>query len=121
MALPPRIPRKPKRSTRWRSQAHLAFVRAHHCSMEGCCGAPIEAAHVRIGSEAGMSQKPDDFRAVSLCKYHHQLQHEVGELTFWAEYEASGQGTVEELIEAFCAASPKAREIAAIRKERDAA
>jgi hypothetical protein len=72
---------------------------------------PIEAAHVRIGSAAGMSQKPHDYRAVSLCKFHHALQHEVGERTFWSEYEASGQGSVEDLIEAFIKASPRHREI----------
>jgi hypothetical protein len=27
--LPARIPKKPKRSTRWRSQAHCNFVRSH--------------------------------------------------------------------------------------------
>jgi hypothetical protein len=114
MALPPRIPRKHKRSTRWRSQAHCNFVRGHACSV--ChATAGIEVAHVRLGSGAGLSQKPDDWMTVSLCRDCHRHQHEVGERTFWA-----GR-LLADLIESFCKASPKAREIAAIRKERDAA
>lgn len=74
---------------------------------------PIEAAHVRMGSGAGMSQKPDDWRAVSLCKAHHTLQHSMGEVTFWA-----AQQNVDELIAEFIASSPKRREIEIIQKER---
>jgi hypothetical protein len=52
-----------------------------------------------------MGQKPDDWRTVPLCREHHRIQHNVGEQTFW-------NGTdIEALIEAFCKASPKAREI----------
>lgn len=113
--LPRRIPKTPKRSSRWRSTAHCNFVRSHECSMEGCNGRPIQVAHVRIGSGAGVGQKPDDWRTVSLCAYHHNLQHQMGEQSFWDEREAGGHGTVEELIDAFCKASPKAREIAEAR------
>ena len=115
MALPPRIPKKVKRDTRRRSPAHLAYVRSHQCCIEGCQDMPIEAAHVRIGSGAGIGQKPDDWRAVSLCRDHHARQHEVGERTFWAGVD------VEALIEAFCKASPKAHDIRRIRQERLAA
>lgn len=122
--LPPRIPRKPKRETRWRSQAHLAFVRSHQCCVPGCAGMPIEAAHVRLGSGAGMGQKPDDWRAVSLCKHHHAEQHRVGEVSFWGPWcsEKEQGWTVadpEALIEAFCKASPKAAEIRRVRQERE--
>lgn len=104
MTLPPRIAKKPKRSTRWRSQAHCNFVRSHACSV--CHDtAGIEVAHVRIGSGAGMSQKPDDWRTVSLCRDCHRAQHEIGERTFWEGRD------VDALIDAFCKASPKAREI----------
>ncbi len=71
---------------------------------------------MRIGSGAGMGQKPDDWRAVPLCGFHHRHdQHNNGERTFWETYaKASGQ-TVEQLIDAICKASPKAREIRDIR------
>lgn len=120
--LPRSIPKHPKRGSRWRSQAHLAFVRSRVCSV---CGSStnIEAAHVRLGSGAGMGQKPDDWRAVSLCAGPnsnnlgqlgcHNRQHIVGEETFWKG------NHVEALIDSFCKASPKASEIAQVRKDRD--
>lgn len=111
MTLPPRIPKKPKRASRWRSQAHCSFVRSHACS---CCGstAGIEVAHVRIGSGAGIGQKPDDWNTVSLCRDCHARQHREGERTFWA-------GTpLSELLGAFQKASPRAREIADAKRER---
>lgn len=70
---------------------------------------------MRLGSGAGMGQKPDDFRTVSLCRDCHQRQHSVGEATFW---ENATTADVEALISAFAKASPKAAEIAQIRKER---
>lgn len=111
--LPARIPKRAKRDGRWRSQAHLTFVRSHFCCIEGCQDMPIEAAHVRIGSGAGIGQKPHDFRAVSLCKAHHAKQHEVGERTFWSGIDVEG------LIADFCAASPRAAEIRRFKQERE--
>ena len=113
--LPRKIPKAPKRSSRWRSQAHCNFVRGHACS---ACGSEvaIEVAHVRLGSGAGIGQKPDDWRTVSLCKGCHYVQHVEGEKTFW---EQCIDRDPESLIEAFCKASPKASEIARIRKERE--
>jgi hypothetical protein len=109
--LPQRIPKKPKRASRWRSQAHLKFVRSHGCC---ACGsfAAIEAAHVRLGSGAGIGQKPDDWRAVSLCRECHAKQHRVGEVAFW------GDGEAERLIAEFIKASPKRHEIEQIIRER---
>jgi hypothetical protein len=119
--LPRAIPKPAKRASRWKSPAHLNFVRSRACSV---CGSVtnIEAAHVRLGSGAGVGQKPDDWRAVSLCGGPHsnidgQLgchnrQHIIGEQTFWAECD------VEALIAAFIKASPKRHEIEAIRRER---
>ena len=116
--LPPRIPRKPKRASRWRSQAHCNFVRSHACCVPGCTGRPIEVAHVRGGSGAGIAQKPDDFWAVSLCRDHHSEQHSVGEFTFWKSYFPDGRKP-RELIDAFIKASPKRREIEAAIRERE--
>lgn len=115
MALPPRIPKKPKRSSRWRSQAHLKFIRLFACAM---CGSTekVEAAHVRIGSGAGMGQKPSDWRAVPLCGNKcHREQHSWGEQSFWDAYAVTKGQTVEDLIDAFCRESPKAAEIKAVR------
>jgi len=111
--LPARIPKRAKRSSRWRSQAHLSFVRKHCCTNCGS-SAGIEAAHVRNGSGAGIGQKPDDWRAVSLCggpNGCHAKQHLVGEETFWAGRH------IEAIIDAFCKASPKRAEIEKVRRD----
>ena len=115
MSLPPRIPKKAKRASRWRSQAHCSFVRSHACCV--CLDpAPIEVAHVRIGSGAGIGQKPDDWRTVSLCKPCHAEQHSVGEVSFWRKRDVEG------LIAAFIKASPRRAQIEqAMRERRDGA
>ena len=110
--LPRKLPKAPKRSSRWRSQAHCNWVRSHACCIcDSTAG--IEVAHVRLGSGAGMGQKPDDWRTISLCHECHAAQHRLGERTFWEAH-----GSPESVIAAFCKASPKAAEIRAIRKER---
>ena len=111
--LPKRIPKPPKRASRWRSQAHCNYVRSHACSVCGSVVA-IEVAHVRLGSGAGMAQKPHDWSTVSLCKECHQRQHSVGERTFWDNYQIDPV----ELAEAFAKASPKAAEIRARKAEQ---
>jgi hypothetical protein len=115
MTLPPRIPKKPKRSSRWRSQAHCTFVRGHHCCVPGCGAVPIEVAHVRNGSGAGVSQKPDDWNTISLCRDHHAEQHRIGERSFQAAHAINMAALAEE----FANASPKRAEIMHIRKERE--
>lgn len=74
--------------------------------------AGIEVAHVRLGSGAGVGQKPDDWNTVSLCRDCHAEQHRVGERTFWKDR------PIRELVAAFCSTSPKRHEIERIRKER---
>jgi hypothetical protein len=116
MALPRRIPKKPKRASRWRSIAHCNFVRSHACS---ACGdtAGIQVAHVRIGSGTGLGQKPDDWLTVSLCGDCHRAQHSEGEKTFWRSHGKDPRAIADE----FAARSPKAAEIRAVRREREAA
>jgi hypothetical protein len=70
---------------------------------------------VRLGSGAGVGQKPDDWRAVSLCQFHHSMQHSQGEATFWREFVRRDP---EALIDLFIKASPKRREIEEIMRER---
>ncbi len=121
MTLPRRIPTGPKRSSRWRSLAHCAWIRGFACCV---CGSTtnIEVAHVRLGSKCGMGQKPDDWRTVPLCAGPrannfeqlgcHNRQHIVGEQTFWEGHD------IEALIAEFIKASPKRREIEQIMRER---
>ncbi|GLT02825.1 hypothetical protein GCM10007897_42490 [Sphingobium jiangsuense] len=104
--LPRRIPKPPKRSGRWRSQAHCSFVRSHACCACGSTVA-IEVAHVRTGTGAGMGQKPHDYWTISLCRDCHARQHQVGETTF----ERNNRINMKELAEEFCRQSPKRHEI----------
>lgn len=109
--LPPRIPKKAKRASRWRSQSHCNFVRSHQCCVPGCNQLPIEVAHVRVGSFAGMSQKPHDYFTISLCRDHHAEQHRLGEQSFERRHNIS----MAELAWEFARVSPKAREITEFR------
>jgi hypothetical protein len=62
---------------------HLEAVR--QCPCVSCGQDPCgEAAHVRMGSLAGMGRKPEDRYTVALCHACHMEQHRVGELTFWS-------------------------------------
>lgn len=121
--LPRRIPKEPKRENRWRSPAHCKWVRGFACAS---CGSitNIEAAHVRLGSHTALGRKPDDWRVVPLCAGPyasadgtvgcHDLQHKVGEFTFWATISKDPEALIRELIQA----SPKRREIEAAMRER---
>lgn len=118
MSLPRRILKPLKRSSRWRSRAHCDFVRSHACC--NCKSeAAIEVAHVRMNSGAGMGQKPDDWRTVSLCRICHMIQHKHGEPLFWSAYKVASGQDVEDLIEDFIKASPRRREIEEERRSRE--
>lgn len=113
MTLPRRIRKEPKRSKRWRSTAHCNFVRDHHCCVPGCMNKPIEVAHIRTGSDAGMGRKPSDFFTVSLCQDHHSEQHRKGESTFQADHRINLMALADE----FAKESPKAFEIREAKRE----
>lgn len=110
--LPRRIPKEAKPEKRWRSPAHLAFVRSHECCVPGCRARPIEAAHVRTGTGGGMSMKPADYWVISLCSEHHAEQHRIGERAF----EVAAGIDMKALATEFANASPKKREIAEARQ-----
>lgn len=108
--LPRRIAKPAKRASRWKSPAHCNFVRSHECCVPGCTRRPIEVAHVRIKSGAGMGQKPDDWDTISLCggvDGHHAEQHLIGETSFERRHGIDMAALASE----FAAASPKAADI----------
>lgn len=125
--LPARIPKKPKRESRWRSPAHTKHVTGFACCN---CGSTVNvvAAHVKMGAHTGTGQKGDDWRTTPLCDGPfsnilgklgcHQVQHNMGEQTFWARYAKAKGHTVWQLIEQLIRTSPKRFEIERIRKER---
>lgn len=65
-----------------RSPAHRAWVRSHRCCVPGCQLMPIECAHVRRASNAGVGIKSSDAFCTSLCREHHAQAHQIGEQTF---------------------------------------
>lgn len=115
--LPPRKPATAKKQKRWRSQKHLTWIRGLVCVM---CFAenPIEAAHVRILGGGGMGMKPADYDAVPLCRDCHSLQHNLGERTFWDDYETQRGADVQTLVQSLQNASPCSFEIKKDKQER---
>jgi len=105
-----KLPKKKRVSDRYTSQRHRNHVRGHACVV--CdAEAPIEVAHVRLGTDGGMSKKPSDYYTVSLCKDCHARQHTEGERTFWR-----GKN-VGDIIEAFIRTSPVRAEIHQHRRD----
>ena len=88
VTLPPRIAKQAPapREKRVRCPSHLKWVRGFHCAVEGCLNLPVEAAHVRRGTDGGMGMKPSDFWAIPLCQTHHRQQHFLGEESFETTY-----------------------------------
>lgn len=86
LVFPPRTAKAPAKRNLRNCAAHRAWVRRHSCSVRGCRGTPIECAHVRSGTDAGMGLKPSDRWAISLCLYHHREQHSLGETAFQEKY-----------------------------------
>lgn len=116
--LPPRKPKKAKRSDRWHSPKHLRWIREFACcncgSMEN-----VEAAHVRMQSGAGLSQKPHDWLTVPLCHdCHHNDQHQHGEPGFWKRYALKHRQTVWALLDMLAIKSPVSKEIEREKQER---
>lgn len=81
------------RNPRQEDPKHLALIR--QCPCLACGHEPCDAAHVRMASAMfgkklpGAGAKPDDKWTVPLCREHHELQHKVGELTFWHHLDLS--------------------------------
>ena len=107
--LPRRIERPRRTEVSRRCPAHRAWVRRHRCSVAGCESLPIECAHVRAGTDGGMSLKPSDRWTLSLCREHHAEQHRIGEGAFEERY---GLDLVS-LAQEFARRSPHWRALAA--------
>jgi len=87
LRFPERIPPVSSKARSRRCQGHLSWVRRHRCCVSGCLCLPIEAAHVRKGTDGGTRLKPSDRWVVSLCALHHREQHSTGEQQFEHKYD----------------------------------
>ena len=70
---------KPK-PPRFDSKKYAALVRANPLIP----GPDIVQAHVRVFGMAGTAIKPPDTYSVGIPRDIHDLQHSIGECTFWA-------------------------------------
>lgn len=78
---------------RVRDNVYLQWVRRLPCvatmRRTGASVFGVDAAHVRAAYPGwvnpGMSVKPDDWRAVPLCRGEHTRQHSGSEKAFWSE------------------------------------
>lgn len=75
---------------REKNEKHLNYVRSLPCCI---CGAiNVDAAHIRTASleygkrGLGMQEKASDVWTVPLCRPHHDQQHNMNEMAFWALY-----------------------------------
>lgn len=87
----PRKLQRPKMSVRpvlrrtW--PRHRRWVRSHGCCVPECAARRVDFAHLRSAATVGMSQKPHDIFGVSLCRVHHDEQHQMGAEAFGRKYE----------------------------------
>lgn len=117
--LPPRIVKdRKRRDTRLRCPAHLAFVRSHACCVPGCDVLPIEAAHVRTGTDGYLNGKPSDCWAISLCVEHHRSQHMLGESSFERTFGIDMKALAQAFWDAFRKINPTAARRAEMRTVR---
>ena len=106
LRLPKRLERQSIRTADKREcPAHRAWVRRHHCCVEGCLRRPIECAYVRRDTDGGTALKPSDRWTISLCQFHHIEQHQLGELGFEQRYGID----LRELAQEFARRSPHRR------------
>ena len=65
---------------------HRRWVKSHGCCVPGCGATSVDFAHLRSSGNAGMGQKPHDIFGVSLCRNHHDEQHNLGLDAFDRKY-----------------------------------
>jgi hypothetical protein len=90
MTLPRKRPRtKPSYRPQLVWPRHRRFVRSFGCSVPGCAhyDEPIEFAHVRSAANSGVGVKPHDCFGLSLCRFHHREQHQIGQKAFAEKHE----------------------------------
>ena len=83
-----------KKHKQLRSLEHLRFVRSKQCAIQGMigdsrihvCSGPIQAAHIRMGTDGGTGKKPSDNFTIPLCAKAHHEQGQIGEGAFEKRY-----------------------------------
>ena len=70
-----------------RDKKYLAWIRKQSCLVTGArpehTHEMMHAHHVRMGGQAGIGQKPSDYRTVPLLASEHDCLHNSGEKLYW--------------------------------------
>jgi len=77
--------RTPRRATRVRNAAYMAWIRTQDCAAEGLsdCFGDIEADHA---GRRGYGQKSDDTTCIPLCLRHHEQRGAFsGPFRYWTQ------------------------------------
>lgn len=78
---------------------HRRHVRRHMCIVPGCENLDIQCCHIRLGSHAGMGQKPPDYLTYPGCgSVHHEEQHAIGEAAFEKKYGVNLRQAARQLV-----------------------
>lgn len=65
---------------------HRRWVKSHGCCVPDCRAVSVDFAHLRSAANAGTGQRPHDIFGVSLCRIHHDEQHQIGASAFGIKY-----------------------------------
>jgi hypothetical protein len=66
---------------------YLAFIRKQPCLVcRDYLSDPHHPKHTKYGGELGKNIKPDDKKAIPLCRTHHAIQENIGEERFYKKY-----------------------------------
>jgi hypothetical protein len=66
---------------------HRRWVKSHGCCVPDCRAVCVDFAHLRSAANAGTGQRPHDIFGVSLCRIHHDEQHQTGADAFGNKYQ----------------------------------
>lgn len=67
-----------------RSKKHLKFIASLPCLITG--RDDVQAAHIRIGNNAGMALKSGDDCTIPLSCEEHAKQGRMGEIAYWEQH-----------------------------------
>ncbi len=68
-----------------KNKKYLAFIGQRDCQLTGTSFEMCVVHHVTVNSGKGVSQKPSDYRCISLKADLHQLLHLTGESLWWEQ------------------------------------
>ena len=68
-----------------KNRKYLAFIGQMDCQVTGTSFEHCVVHHVTINAGRGISQKPSDYRCISMRADLHVMLHNKGEALYWSE------------------------------------